>query len=87
MREIRAEMARHDIGSVRALAQLVGMNHASLNDRLNRSSRTGQRVAMGMEDLVRICAVLDIEPWELMQQTTRAVQKRHERPASQQEIV
>lgn len=73
MREIRAEMARHDVSSVRGLAELTGMNHATLNSRLNRDSRTGKRVPLGQEDLWRIAEALDVNVYDLVRRASAAV--------------
>lgn len=83
VREIRVEMARNDIRSVRALADKTGGSHAALNDRLNRSSRTGKRVAIGQEDLWRIAEALNVEPGELVHRAAEAVRaNRRTSPSS-----
>lgn len=64
--EIWAEMGRQGIRSVRALAEKMGVPHTPLNDRLNKSSRTGKRVAIGQDDLWRICEALGVQPWEIV---------------------
>lgn len=72
VREIKAEMGRQEIGGVRALARMIGMNHGVLNDRLNRSPKTHQRVAISMEDLARISAALGLRPLELVRRAEDA---------------
>jgi len=74
VREIKAEMGRQEIGGVRALATKMGLrSHGALNDRLNKSSRTGQRVSIGAEDLWRIAVALGVEPVELIRRASAAV--------------
>lgn len=65
--EIRAEMGRNGINSVRALAEMIGMNHVSLNDRLGP-----KRVPIGTAELYRICTVLKVEPWEVVRRAGAA---------------
>lgn len=62
--EIKAEMGRQNIGSVRALAELLGTNNVYWNDRLNK--KPGQRTPITMPDLARLSAVLHVEPQELV---------------------
>lgn len=60
-REVRAEMGRQGIGSVRALADRLGTkNHTSVNDRLSLDK--ADRIPINAEDLASYCEVFGIEP-------------------------
>jgi transcriptional regulator with XRE-family HTH domain len=62
IREIRAEMGRNGVTSVRALAELTGITRGALNDRMNRKASTGARVPLGPSDLYKIAEALHVEP-------------------------
>lgn len=75
VREMKAEMGRHEIGSVRALAVLLGDNNVYWNDRLNRK---GKRVPVNIDDLGRFCDALGIDPWDLVHRAKLAAQRGHQ---------
>lgn len=64
-------MGRQEIGSSRALAKLTGMNHATLNSRLNMS-RSGERIPLAVDELWRIAQVLGVSPADLVHRASLA---------------
>jgi hypothetical protein len=70
VREIRAEMGRHEIHSVRALAEVSGIDRGRLNDRMKRK---GKRVAFEPGELLLLAGVFGLEPGTLVTRAADAI--------------
>lgn len=76
--EIRAEMGRRGIRSIRELAERAGMTVTAMQDRLNKNARTKRRTPISVPDLAAIGQALDVEPIILLR---RAMAEVNDPPA------
>ncbi len=71
--EVRAELARREGMSVRDLANLLGVNHNAINDRLNGRSTTGKKVPINVRDLADWSAALGLPPETFLVRAQEAI--------------